>query len=210
MRSDNLQKKAEFAPEAEPEFDENRRYPRYPIEAQVVFITPEYTEIEGTIENASAAGVSIAAPASPRIGQRLIVYSELLGRLECRMVRRHERGFAAEIEATPLKRERLARLLKWAASQISAGRSFKRAHERITPRAIKSVLRLRDGGTYDCLIKDFSRAGAAVVCERRPPVGTLVTIGSQRSRVVRHTAAGFAVEYLRLIPLEAFDENFVL
>ena len=210
MRVEKKKQEEDFSLRPASTYVESRRYPRYPIQAHASFITSDHAEVEGLIENASAIGLSIAAPHRPRIDQKIILYSELLGRLECRVVRHHESGFAAEIESTPIKQERLAKLLKWAASQISAGRSFRRAHERLVPRRPKTVFRLRDGKQHDCIVKDLSRAGAAVLADVLPEPGSLVTIGSQRSRVVRHIAYGFAVEFLRLIPVEVFDESFTL
>jgi hypothetical protein len=188
---------------------DNRKFPRFHLDAPAMFLFAP-NENECVIEDASATGVSLAAKTRPPIGETVIIYSDLLGRLECRIVRHHERGFAAEIETTANKREKLAELLKWVATQISAGRNFHRAHERVVPSRARTILRLRDGTIEQCMLKDLSRAGAAIVSSHSPDVNTLVTIGSQRARVVRRTLDGFAVEFLRLIPIEVFDENFVL
>ena len=67
-----------------------------------------------------------------------------------------------------------------------------------------------DGRTHGARIRDISRSGAAVRSGVAPEIGTLVTLGSTRGKVVRLLDDGFAVQFLRLLPLEWFTPAYVL
>ena len=54
---------------------------------------------------------------------------------------------------------------------------------------------------------DVSLSGAAVKCDVKPPIGTIVTLGRTRARVVRHFDGGVATEFTRPMAPEIFDEN---
>jgi hypothetical protein len=48
---------------------------------------------------------------------------------------------------------------------------------------------------------DVSFTGADVkIAGRRPAIGSLITVGRVRGRVVRHTEAGVAVEFVEPVP----------
>jgi hypothetical protein len=53
----------------------------------------------------------------------------------------------------------------------------------------------------------MSLSGAAIACEQRPDVGTLVTLGKIPSRIVRHVDGGFAVEFTRMQHPDFLEEN---
>jgi hypothetical protein len=54
---------------------------------------------------------------------------------------------------------------------------------------------LEDGRRYNCKIIDISLSGAAIETDVRPAMGTPVTLGRMRARVVRHFDDGIAVEF---------------
>jgi c-di-GMP-binding flagellar brake protein YcgR len=58
-----------------------------------------------------------------------------------------------------------------------------------------SSILLEDGRRYNCKITDISLSGAAVEIDVRPALGTPVTLGRMRARVVRHFPDGIAVEF---------------
>jgi hypothetical protein len=188
---------------------EKRAHPRFRLGLPATFLLADQSEHDCVIEDASASGFSIASELQPRIGAVLVVYCGLLGRLEVQTVRHHQTGFAVEIQATADGRRKLGGVLKWAAAQMSAGRSFQRTSERRSVEGKETVVRLRDGTTIVCKLKNISRAGAAIESKLSPGLNTLITVGSQRARVVRATVDGFAVEFLRKIPPEIFEKNFV-
>jgi hypothetical protein len=90
------------------------------------------------------------------------------------------------------------------------GMAEDRRHERVTPRATRTVLRLGTGQTYPVKLIDISLSGAALATEVQPALGSTVTIGQTSGTVVRHFSGGIAVEFFRPIPVEGFNENITL
>ena len=66
---------------------------------------------------------------------------------------------------------------------------------------------LADGTAVICRIIDMSLSGAAVACEQRPEVGSLITLGKTPSRIVRHIEGGIAVEFTRMQHPDFLEEN---
>jgi hypothetical protein len=155
----------------------------------------------------SPGGVALSAPVKGAIGSRVVVYVDQIGRIEGRVARHLENGFALSLNVPLIKREKLADQLTWLASRHLLGMPEDRRHERITPRNPGSTLRLEDGREYIAKLIDVSLSGAAVKVDVQPPLGTPVTVGKTPGRIVRHFDGGIAVEFVRQIPAETFDEN---
>ena len=119
-------------------------------------------------------------------------------------------GFAMTFNATVRKRDKIADQLTWLINRHLLGDDGQRQSERIKPRRID--YRLSVGNLAECDVKiiDVSRTGVAVETGMEPPLGTRVIIGSTRGKVVRSFNRGFAIEFLRPIALEDFDEDLVL
>jgi hypothetical protein len=143
----------------------------------------------------SLESVTILAPARGAVGERVIIYLELLGRLEGEIVVHESYGFTVSLVTTQLKRDRLATRLTWLANRDILGLADERRHDRIVPAAAGTTLRLDDGREWEVRIVDVSLSGAAVATKEKLPLGTPVMIGKTRARVVRHTDDGVAVEF---------------
>lgn len=59
-----------------------------------------------------------------------------------------------------------------------------------------ATMRMADGSEWKCRITNISLSGMAVEVEANPPLSSVVTIGRNRARVVRHTEVGIAVEFI--------------
>ena len=61
-------------------------------------------------------------------------------------------------------------------------------------------------------IVDVSQSGVALALASpvAPPVGTPVTVGATKGRVVRLFAQGVAVEFARIVPESEFSDEIVL
>ena len=57
---------------------------------------------------------------------------------------------------------------------------------------------------------DISPSGAALACEARPPLDTLVTVGSTPARLVRYFDDGFGVQFLLPLSPDRFHAGMVL
>ena len=66
---------------------------------------------------------------------------------------------------------------------------------------------LPDGQALRCKIIDVSLSGAALATTARPALGSPITIGRMRARVVRHFPEGIAVEFAMLQSEEMINNN---
>lgn len=189
---------------------ERRRFSRVSVALLGRYMLSNRQEYPCQSENISPGGVLLIAPVVGRLGERVIIYLEHLGRLEGTVTRLAPNGFACAISATPRKRDKLASQLTWLANRQTLGLPEDRRHERITPRYAATVLRLDNGREFAARIIDISLSGAAVALEAQPPLGTPVTVGSTPARVVRHFNGGVALEFRLPLSPDRFDEMIVL
>lgn len=143
----------------------------------------------------SPGDATIIAPAAGQIGERVIVYLDHLGRVEGPITGIVEGGFVIEFSASSRKREQMAAQLTWLANKDVLDLPEDRRHGRVVPDSRHSSIRLDDGRTYDCKIMDISLSGAAIEIAVRPALGTAVTLGRMRARIVRHLDNGIGVEF---------------
>ena len=116
-------------------------------------------------------------------------------RLEGKVARIRDDGFALELNTTPRKKAKLAAQLTWLANKHELDLPEDRRHERIQPRNPSGIMTLDDGRQYRCRIIDLSVSGAAIEINVRPAIGTQVTLGNMRGQVVRHFEDGIAIEF---------------
>ncbi|ALK09394.1 PilZ domain-containing protein [Blastochloris viridis] len=188
---------AEAARTLRPHFAERRRHQRVQLTLLGRFMLESQQEYPCQTLNMSPGGVALIAPVLPRPGERVVAYIDELGRVEGRVTRLFEHGFAMTVSGTPRRREKLAEALTWLANRGKLGLPEDRRHARVVPRDPRSIITMPTGSTFPCVVVDVSLSGAAVRSEIRPPVGTRITLGRTPARVVRHIENGFAVEFAR-------------
>jgi hypothetical protein len=137
----------------------------------------------------------VIAPVAGTAGERVIAYIDHLGRIEGDITDVVEGGFQMDIVATPRKRDKMAAQLTWLANKDLLNLPEDRRHERVVPDNRHSTVVLDDGRRYNCKIIDISLSGAAIELAVRPAMGTPVTLGRMRARVIRHFQDGVAVEF---------------
>jgi hypothetical protein len=157
----------------------------------------------------SPGGMALIAPVAGEPGERVIAYVDHLGRLEGKISRLIENGFAMTISATLRKRDKLAAQLTWLANRQILNLPEDRRHGRFAPKNPLARLVLPNGNNIGCRVIDLSASGAAISIapDLRPAVGAVVTIGRTQGRVVRHIDDGFAVEFVRLQHPDFIEEN---
>lgn len=138
----------------------------------------------------------VIAPISGIAGERVIAYIDHLGRIEGDITDVIDGGFKMDIVATSRKRDKMAAQLTWLANKDLLNLPEDRRHERVVPDNRHSTVVLDDGRRYNCKIIDISLSGAAIELAVRPAMGTPVTLGRMRARVVRHFGDGVAVEFV--------------
>lgn len=158
----------------------------------------------------SPGGLTLIAPVKGAMNERVIVYLEQVGRLEGVITRVFNDGFSMSFHATPRKREKLGDQLTWLANRHALGLPEDRRHERIVPRAPRNMLITEDGREILVRIIDVSRSGAALSTDAAVMLNTPVMIGRTEAKVVRQFEGGIALEFLRVIPEEDFNELVVL
>ena len=137
----------------------------------------------------------VVAPVSGTAGERIVAYLDHLGRVEGTITEVIEGGFKMELAATPRKRDKTAAQLTWLANKDLLNLPEDRRHERVVPDNRHSTVVLDDGRRYNCKIIDISLSGAAIELAVRPAMGTPVTLGRMRAKVIRHFPEGVAVEF---------------
>src|SRR5262249_42579286 len=143
-------------------------------------------------------GMALIAPEIGSEDERVVAYIDHVGRLEGKIARVFQNGFAMTISATSRKRDKLAAQLTWLANRHILNLPEDRRHGRIIPRNPTARLARPNGVTLPCRIVDMSLSGAAIASNQTPDVGTLVMIGKVQARVVPLIGGGFAVEFPRL------------
>jgi hypothetical protein len=187
--------------------DERRRFQRVQVNLLGRYMLPDRREFPCQVVNMSPGGMALIAPMPGEMGERIIAYVDHLGRLEGRITRSLQNGFAMTIAATPRKRDKLAAQLTWLANRNILGLPEDRRHGRIVPRNPMAQLILPNGVNLTCRIIDVSESGAGIATSERPPAGALVTLGKVQGRVVRHLEDGFAIEFTRLQHSDFVEEE---
>jgi hypothetical protein len=187
--------------------EERRRFQRVQVNLLARYMLADRREFPCQIVNMSPGGMAVIAPVAGAVGERIIAYVDHLGRIEGKVARLFENGFAMTISATARKRDKLAAQLTWLANRHILDLPEDRRHGRIVPRNPMARLILPNGINLTCRIIDVSESGAGIATDQRPPLGALVTLGKVQGRVVRHLEDGFAVEFTRLQHSDFLEEN---
>lgn len=168
---------------------------------------PDRREFPCQVINMSPGGLALLGQGIGNIGDRVIAYLDHIGRVEGKITRIIDNGFAMTVGATPRKRDKLAAQLTWLANRDILNLPEDRRHDRIVPRNPIGVLTLEDGSQMTCRIVDLSRSGAAIAAEHRPAVKAQVLLGRVPARVIRHLEDGFALEFFHEQLEETLEDN---
>jgi hypothetical protein len=198
-----LQLKSHSLPHAE----ERRRHQRVRVNLQGRYMLADRSEFPCQVVNISPGGIALLAPVSGAVGDRVIAYVDHLGRLEGKIARQLQNGFAMTIAATPRKRDMLAAQLTWLANRSILNLPEDRRHGRFVPKVTDARLIMPNGTNVGVRLLDLSLSGAGIGTPARPEIGSHVTIGKIPGRVVRHLEQGFAIEFQRMQHPDSVEEN---
>jgi PilZ domain len=196
-------------PRVLPLAEERRRHQRVKVNLLGRYMLSDRREFPCQVINMSPGGIALVAPVLGNPGERVIAYVDHLGRLEGKIARTLDNGFAMTVAATLRKRDMLAAQLTWLANRSILNLPEDRRHGRFTPRNPMARMILPNGTNVACRVIDLSASGAAVAItpDQLPQIGTTVTIGKATGRVVRHIEDGFAIEFTRLQHTDFIEEN---
>ncbi len=182
---------------AEPHVVERRRHQRVRVAMLGRYMLENRQEYPCQTIDMSPGGVALVAPVRGSVDERVICYIDQIGRVEGRIARLLDSGFALALTVPLLKREKLADQLTWLGNRHALGLPEDRRHERVPPRNPRATLRLPDRREVPVRLIDVSISGAAFTADVNPPVGTPVSLGQTAAHVVRGFKGGVAVEFAR-------------
>ncbi len=171
------------------------RFQRVKVSVLGRYMLTNRSEYPCQVLEMSPGDAVVVAPVSGTAGERVVAYLDHLGRVEGTITEVIEGGFKMDMAATPRKRDKTAAQLTWLANKDLLNLPEDRRHERVVPDNRHSTVVLDDGRRYNCKIIDISLSGAAIELAVRPAMGTPVTLGRMRAKVVRHFPEGVAVEF---------------
>ena len=189
---------------------EKRSHARLSLAADGRVMLDDGREFPCRTIDVSLGGLWLETRAKAGLGDRIVVYLDHFGRLEGRVVRVAMNGFALRLALPNAKRKRLTELLMWHANRADVGAEEDRRHQRIVPRSDRTIIELLDRSTMAARIIDVSISGACIAVADRPQVGARIVVGRTTCTVVRHCDEGIAVQFLRAVPRDAFNESLVL
>lgn len=175
---------------------DKRRFKRIPVDIPGRYMREDKLEYPCRMIDMSAGGAAIRTDTPPATNERVVASFEHIGMLEGTVTRPIEGGFAFRFHATKHKREKLIAQLMWLANRNELDASDERRHERITPPNSLAILQIGDDPALTCRLIDISISGASVATNLRPPLGTEITLGKLRARIVRHHVQGIGVQFL--------------
>jgi len=174
---------------------EDTRFQRVKVSVLGRYMLADRREFPCQILEMSPGDALVIAPISGIVGEKIIAYVDHIGRIEGTITDNIDGGFVMDIAASTRKRDKMAAQLTWLANKDVLNLPEDRRHERVVPDIRHSSLVLDDARRYNCKIVDISLSGAAVEIDVRPALGTPVTLGRMRARVVRHFQNGIGVEF---------------
>jgi hypothetical protein len=174
---------------------ETARFQRVKVSLLGRYMLADKREFPCQVLEMSPGDAVVIAPATGSVGERVIAYLDHLGRIEGAILDPVDGGFVMDVVASTRKRDKMAAQLTWLANKDLLNLPEDRRHERVVPDNRHSTVVLDDGRRYNCKIIDISLSGAAIELAVRPAMGTPVTLGRMRARVVRHFQNGVAVEF---------------
>lgn len=171
------------------------RFQRVKVSVLGRYMLSDRSEYPCQVLEMSPGDAVVVAPVAGIVEERVIAYLDHVGRVEGEITSLIEGGFRMDITASPRKRDKMAAQLTWLANKDLLNLPEDRRHERVVPDIRHSSVVLDDGRRYNCKIIDISLSGAAIELAVRPALGTPVTLGRMRARVIRHFQEGVAVEF---------------
>lgn len=174
---------------------DSNKYQRVKVSVLGRYMLADRREFPCQVLEMSPGDAVVIAPVAGVVGEKVIAYVDHIGRIEGTILNQMDGGFLMDIAASPRKRDKMAAQLTWLANKDILNLPEDRRHERVVPDIRHSTVVLDDGRRYNCKIIDISLSGAAIELDVRPAMGTPVTLGRMRARVVRHFQNGVAVEF---------------
>ncbi|ASP33237.1 PilZ domain-containing protein [Labrenzia sp. VG12] len=174
---------------------DRRRHQRVQVNILGRFMLEDRREYPCQVIDMSPGGMAMITPVTGKVGERVIAYLDHLSRVEGRISRLIDGGFAVELRNTVRKRDKIANVLTWLANRDELNLPEDRRHDRFVPKNPMTKMILPDGSEHVCRIIDVSLSGAAIATDIVPEMGDKITLGKMTARVIRRIEGGIAVEF---------------
>lgn len=174
---------------------DRRRHQRVKVNILGRYMLEDRREYPCQIIDMSPGGMAVIAPVSGRVGERIVAYLDQMSRVEGKISRVFDGGFAVELRNSVRKRDKIASVLTWLANKEALDLPEDRRHDRFVPKNTLTHIVLADGSEHACRIIDLSLSGAAVATDVKVESGDSIEIGKMSARVVRRIEGGIAVEF---------------
>jgi hypothetical protein len=161
-------------------------------------------------ENISWEGAFLRGLVIPTVDTEIVCDLRGVGRISGSCVRHTKTGFVLSVQASSLPIPRLVAKLREIATEQEQGAPYQRGFERLVPRQTETFLTLANGTSYEAAIVNLSPSGVALATEAKPSIGTVIFVGNTAAKVVRHSEAGVAAAFLRLITIDEVTTEIVL
>jgi len=178
-----------------PAAEERRRFQRVKVHLLGRYMLPTGVNFPARSSICSPGGLALLAPGIGNVGDRVIAYLDHIGRVEGKITRIIDNGFAMTVGPPRASATSLPAQLTWLATAISSI-CRKTAATTVSCRAPDRAADPR-GRQQDDL--PDHRPVEFRCCDRRrkpPPLKSLVMLGKVQSRVVRNLEEGFALEFV--------------
>ncbi|MGI9513551.1 MAG: PilZ domain-containing protein [Anderseniella sp.] len=170
------------------------------------FMLPDMSEYPCQMASINADGVTLLSDHSVEPGTPVIAYLDDIGRVDGTMEKTVDDGFHVAFNLAGRRRERMQRRLEWFETSDPEGRR----DDRYVPKDKTSQITLKDGREYPCEVIDISVSGASIKTEVLPSIGTYLSLGRMRGRVVRFTSDGIAIEFTHELEPAKLAEHAML
>ncbi|MEO0696607.1 MAG: PilZ domain-containing protein [Pseudomonadota bacterium] len=177
----------------EPSGDERRRHARVSMNSKARVLHQNGEEAPAILVNISAGGALLKAKVPPAKDERVVLYIDNIGRFEGKVIRSGQHLFAVDYRGRKAKTKRTADALTIALNQAPKG-----ADRRHAPRIRQdkaTIVTLESGETQPCSIIDISLTGASIEIDPKPELGTPLTVGKMKAKVVRRHDKGVGVVF---------------
>ncbi len=186
-----------------------RRYRRVPLSLPGRFMRESREEFSCQLQDISVGGAGIASAIPVQINERIVAYFDVLGGLEGSVTRNYSDGFAIQFKVSAHKREKLVAQIMWLFNRGDYPEEAGRQHERVGAAGQRARLKLDEKIIIDVDVIDISVSGASLATTARPPLGTLVMLGTIKALVKRHHETGIALQFFETQDLSQLRQQLM-
>ncbi|MBL4616732.1 MAG: hypothetical protein JKY46_03475 [Robiginitomaculum sp.] len=173
---------------------ESRNFSRGNLNVSGRFLAENGWEYPFAITDISPGGILAQSDYIPKLGEQLVMITAELGRIQGKVIRCENNGFACIIQSTSRKRDQLADRLTWLLNYKRLGLKDDRIAER-TAKNQEVYVTLDDGTRFIAASLDMSITGMLIQTKETVRLAEKISVGKLSGTVSRITETGFAIQF---------------